>query len=271
MSENTRRRAGTVALLLGFAVLYLIIALTALNEVGTDPHLYYSEQMKVGVLPGAGISETDLRMLDGELAKYLAGRSNELILPSDTAEGAYTVQPLEIDGELRPAFNEKELAHLRDCLGLFDLLRKVRGRLIPWAILLTVGGAYLLQDRRRARLCAWLSPLIVIVPIGAFAAWAATNFDAAFVAFHRLFFKNNLWLLNPATDLLIRVCPQSMFAHMGACVGVISLAGIIAVSAAATALTFIWPKRKEDNTWNNRDMRRASGQKQVTFGKTGMR
>ena len=34
-------------------------------------------------------------------------------------------------------------------------------------------------------------------------------------AFHLLFFTNDLWLLDPATDLLIRICPQSMFAEMG--------------------------------------------------------
>ena len=58
---------------------------------------------------------------------------------------------------------------MADCQRLFALLRKVRSRLIPWAVLLIVGGAYLLQDRRRARRCAWLAPLILLVPLGAFA------------------------------------------------------------------------------------------------------
>ena len=251
MSENTRRRGGTAALLLGFAVLYFIIALTAIHAVGTDAGLYYDEQMKAGVLPGAGISDGDLKALDGCLADYL--RSDEAALtPGDP-------------------FNEREMTHMKDCLGLFDLLRKVRGRLIPWAILLIVGGAFLLQNRRRARLCAWLSPLILVLPLGAFAVYAAMNFDAAFTLFHRMLFRNDLWLLDPRTDLLIRVCPESMFMHMGVRILIYSLIGILAVSAAATALSFLWPKRKEDNSWNNRDMRGGSGQKQISFGKTGMR
>lgn len=265
MSERTRRNLGFIALLLGLAVAMFIGILTAVHAVGTDDGLYYSEQMKAGILPAAGISDEDLRALDERLAVYLAGDESRLLPDGENA------LPVAVFGSVQPAFNEKEMAHMRDCYDLFALLRKVRGRLIPWAVLLTVGGAYLLQDRKRARCCAWLSPLVLLIPLGAFAAWAAADFDGAFTFFHRLLFRNDLWLLDPRTDLLIRICPANMFLHMGARIGVLSLIGILAISAVAVLLTFIWPKRKEENTWNNRAMRRASGQKQMTFGKKGAR
>ena len=265
MTDHRRARIGATALCLGFAVLYFIILLTALHAVGTDADLYYSEQMKAGILPASGISEEALRKLDAGLSDYLRGTERQ-------AEMGGTVCPvIEVFGAEQPAFHEKEMTHLADCAALFDLLRNVRSRLIPWAVLLIVGGAYLLQDRRRARLGAWLSPLILLVPLGAFALYAALNFDAAFTLFHRVLFRNDLWLLDPRTDLLIRICPASMFLHMGVRIGAYSLIGILAVSAAATALTFIWPKRKEDNSWNNRDMRGGSAQKRITFGRTDMR
>ena len=157
---------------------------------------------------------------------------------------------------------------MEDCRRLFALLRKVRRRLIPWAVLLIVGGAYLLQDRRKARLAAWLSPLILLIPLGAFALWAAVDFDGAFTFFHRLLFTNDLWLLDPRTDLLIRICPESMFMAMGLRIALWSLAAVIAVPALATLITFIWPKNKQDeaNKWNdNRAMRRASAQRPKTF------
>ena len=219
--------------------------------------------MKAGILPDAGISGVDLHALDATLSSYLSGwnpRTDRIDDPQ-----------IWLPEAQRNAFNERELTHLRDCLGLFDLLRKVRARLIPWAVVLILGGAYILRDRKRIRLCAWLSPLILLVPLGAFALYAALNFDAAFTLFHRVLFRNDLWLLDPRTDLLIRICPASMFLHMGVRIGAYSLIGILAVSAAATALTFIWPKRKEDNSWNNRDMRGGSAQKRITFGRTDMR
>ena len=36
-------------------------------------------------------------------------------------------------------------------------------------------------------------------------------FDQAFVLFHQLFFRNDLWLFNPLTDPIIYVLPQSLF------------------------------------------------------------
>ena len=266
MSDKTQRTVGSAALLLGFAVLYFICLLTALHAVGTDDALYYREQMAANVLPETGISDEDLRTLDGELASYLAGRDNELTLPMESEPDGYTVLTMQVFGELQPAFNEREMTHLEDCKALFALLRKVHRRLIPWAVLLLVGGGYLLRDRGRIRRMAWLSPLVLLVPLGLLALWAALDFDAAFVAYHRVLFSNDLWLLDPRTDLLIRICPQSMFAHMGLRIALATLAALIAIPALVTVLTKIIPRAKEETTWNNRDMRRASAQKQISFG-----
>ena len=261
MTNSKRRTLGAIALTLGLVALMLILILTALHIVGTDDGLYYSEQMKADILPRAGISDDNLRDLDGRLAAYLAGDEAAL----NAGEG---VVEMPVFGETRPAFNAKEMTHMEDCFKLFALLRKVRGRLIPWAILLIVGGAYLLQNRRKARLAAWLAPLILLIPLGAFGIWAAIDFDGAFTFFHRLLFTNDLWLLDRRTDLLIRICPESMFMALGLRIALWSLAAVIAVSALATLITFIWPKNKQDeaNKWNdNRATRRASAQRPKTF------
>ncbi len=274
MSIERRKQIGAIGLTLGLVALMLILILSALHAVGTDAALYCRLQSEADVLPGAGISEEDLRMLDGALADYLAGRPNELVTPSESAPGENDLMALNVNGELQPAFNTREMAHLEDCFKLFALLRKVRRRLVPWAVLLAVGGAYLLQDRKKARRAALLSPLILLIPLGVFAAWAAIDFDGAFVFFHRALFTNDLWLLDPHTDLLIRICPESMFMAMGLRVALLSLAALITVPALAVLLTFIWPKSKsnEANSWNdNRATRRASAQRPKTFDVGGKR
>ena len=260
------RRSGAVCLALGLAVWIFILILTALHAVGTDAGLYYREQARAQALPLAGISDGDLKTLDEALAAYLAGD------PSGLLPDGENVVSMAVPGEIRPAFNEREMAHLEDCAALFALLRKVRSRLVAWGVLLTALGARLLHHRRRIRRAALLSPLILLIPLGAFAAWAAADFDAAFIFFHKMLFRNDLWLLDPRTDLLIRICPESMFMDMGARVGLWSLAALAGVPLVVTGFTIIWPKgRKEEaNTWNDRDMRRASAQKRITFGKTGM-
>lgn len=272
MTNSKRRTLGTVALALGLVALTLILILTALHAVGTDGKLYYKLQQAawetMDAASAAGIGDADLRDLDGRLAAYLAGDENAL------NEGETVVQ-IAVRGKIQPAFNAKEMTHMADCYRLFQLLRKVRARLIPWAVLLIVGGMYLMAfDRRRIRKVAWLSPLILLIPLGAFGVWAAVDFDGAFTFFHRVLFSNDLWLLDPATDLLIRICPQSMFAGMGLRIALWSLAALAGVPLATTALTFILPKIKkdEDNPWNdNRATRRGAAQRQKTFDFGGKR
>ena len=274
MSEQSRRTVGATALALGLVALMLILILTALHAVGTDDHLYYRLQLEADILPASGISDADLQTLDAALAHYLAGQPEELVMPSESEPGAYDLMALNVNGTLQPAFNDREMAHLKDCYNLFELLRKVRRRLIPWAVLLIVGGAYLLSDRRKARRIAWLAPLILLIPLGAFALWAALDFGGAFTFFHRLLFTNDLWLLDPRTDLLIRICPESMFMAMGGGIALRGLAILIGVPALATGLTLIWPKpkAKEEHSWNdNRTTRRASAYRPKTFDVKGKR
>ena len=223
MSQQNRTTIGAIGLTLGLVALMLILVLSALHAVGTDDGLYFKLQTEAGILPEAGVSEDELRDIDRRLADYLRGDSAAL--------------------EDAPPFNDREMAHMADCQRLFALLRKVRSRLIPWAVLLIVGGAYLLQNRKKARRCAWLAPLILLIPLGAFALWAAVDFDGAFTFFHRLLFTNDLWLLDPRTDLLIRICPITMFMNMGARIGIYSLVWTLLILILTTVFTRVKERR----------------------------
>ena len=46
-------------------------------------------------------------------------------------------------------------------------------------------------------------------------ALALSGFDSFFIGFHKLFFDNDLWLLNPQTDLLIALMPTPFFIWYG--------------------------------------------------------
>ncbi|SFK60184.1 integral membrane protein TIGR01906 [Marinilactibacillus piezotolerans] len=41
----------------------------------------------------------------------------------------------------------------------------------------------------------------------------AVNFDRMFVSFHQIFFNNDAWLFNPATDPIINALPQDFFMY----------------------------------------------------------
>ena len=39
----------------------------------------------------------------------------------------------------------------------------------------------------------------------------STDFNKYFIIFHHIFFNNDLWMLNPDTDLLINIVPEPFF------------------------------------------------------------
>ena len=77
MTNPKRQTLGAIGLTLGLVALMLIWMLTALHAVGTDAELYYRLQQQawltMDAASAAGISDDDLRMLDGRLAAYLSG------------------------------------------------------------------------------------------------------------------------------------------------------------------------------------------------------
>lgn len=52
----------------------------------------------------------------------------------------------------------------------------------------------------------------LVVPV-IFGFLMAVGFDTFFVRFHELFFANDDWLFNPATDPIINVLPEAFFMH----------------------------------------------------------
>jgi uncharacterized membrane protein len=45
--------------------------------------------------------------------------------------------------------------------------------------------------------------------------WAVVDFEGLFVTFHRVAFPQGGWVLDPRTDLLIRLMPVSFFIRLG--------------------------------------------------------
>ncbi len=143
------------------------------------------------------------------------------------------------DGREQDAFHAYEIAHMADVAGLF--------RLVKWVLW---GGAALLAA---LMLASWLAVrrgkdpartakgmLIGVAEfallIVAVAIWAAVDFHSVFWAFHQVAFTNELWLLDPATDLLIQLMPLRFFEET-----VLRVAGLWALCVAAwCAIAALW-------------------------------
>jgi integral membrane protein (TIGR01906 family) len=214
------RRAGGMLAGMGMFFLFLVVLLFILHEVGTDAQLYYRLQMRADILPEAGITSEELWSLDEDLAAYLAGEASAL----DAAP-----------------FNEKERIHMADCYDLFVLLRRAIVMSGILALALTGCGLLLHGCLYRAAMDGTLGFIAVIAALG---LWGMIDFDSLFTLFHKMLFANDLWLLDPRTDLLIRICPQSMFSTMALIIGTAEIIFILIVNLFLRALPAAFGRHK---------------------------
>ena len=224
----------------------------AVLEIGTNETLYFELQTRAGLPESAGISAEALEKLDVHLASCLRGREDWNVEWLNPEGGPLRVV---VDGVEQDAFNAREIQHMEDCQRLFDLLRTLRLSLAIAAALLVLLSLILEWKEKPARAGSvapvWIASLILIVPLAIFGIWAAIDFNSAFNFFHRLLFTNDLWLLNPATDLLIRICPSSRFAGMGLRIGLRSAVILLGMPVLLSAIEWISNrvrKRKTNET-----------------------
>ena len=133
-----------------------------------------------------------------------------------------------VDGTEYAAFNQKEQHHMADVQDLFRLCRFVAW--LGWGIVI-FGG---LSARRKLSWRTFRRTLLVILGfVTAVIILACIDFDSLFVLFHKVAFQNDLWLLDPRTDLLIRLMPIEFFVSYAAIIGglwLLGMAGLLVVS-----------------------------------------
>lgn len=163
------------------------------------------------------------------ITDYLSGRAGEFQLTYTDGQGVEYL-----------CFHEKEQLHMADVKRLFDLDRTVM--LLASAALALLGlGAYALRPFRRwTALGVQTGCLLVLAALTGAALWAAVDFSGAFVLFHRLSFTNDLWLMDPRTDLIIRLMPIDFFMQYAAVIGGTWLGAVLLLLLGARRLSTRW-------------------------------
>jgi integral membrane protein (TIGR01906 family) len=183
----------------------------------------------------AGVDEATLSEIGDMLVDYLNGARDDLNMTAMVNEA------------VQPVFNEREVTHMADVKGLFDLERRVQAVFAGLGLaLLAYGliGPGWSKRLRRAGLTGqlfWLALLLTVV------IWAIIDFDGLFRRFHGLLFTNDLWLLNPKTDLMIRMLPEQFFASVAARAAVWMLAGQALLAALWILPVRAVRKRRKEN------------------------
>ncbi|HEY7064442.1 MAG TPA: TIGR01906 family membrane protein [Chloroflexota bacterium] len=183
-----------------------------------------------------------------EFARYDRGAfvglsQNELGMVADAFIAYFQAPPQRMDvrlprgGTLRPLFNDREVAHMVDVQALMHLVFRVQALALGYVGLYVLGGLVL---GRRAFLplaakVAAAGAVLTLGIIGVLGALAATDFSDLFVQFHLLSFSNDLWLLDPRTDNLIRLFPQEFFLDAAMRIVVFTVFQALVLGAAGVA------------------------------------
>ena len=116
-------------------------------------------------------------------------------------------------GVSQETFNEKETSHMVDVKALYQNALKVAK--MAFIILGLVVLYFYLNDKTlmfaylsKGFLMAMFTFILMLVFFG---FWILTDFTSFWTWFHTIFFSNQLWLLDPNTDFMICMLPETFF------------------------------------------------------------
>lgn len=219
--------AALCGILLSLATALAVLAFLVDGMGGSAP-LMRSLMLRHAPAVSTGLPGEHYPAMVEMITDYLSGRERDFQF--SFAEGDV----------IRQCFQPHEQQHMADVKALFDLCRGVL--LFSVLTLLALGGgAFVLRDQRRhiARGCL-RGTLGLLAAVLVLTVWGLVDFEGLFVLFHRLSFTNDLWLLDPRTDLLIRLMPLNFFIHYAVLLCGTWLGLLLMMAAVAWHLSRRW-------------------------------
>ena len=137
---------------------------------------------------------------------------------------------------LKNHFNEKEISHMEDVYKLFKLDRVVYTSL--FIITLIVFIYKLIKNDKLFFKYIRKYILIAYIAVISFLGVCSMFFSESFIYFHKLFFNNDLWLLDYKTDLMIRILPEEFF--------FVLFLNVLVLSTICILLIYIFLKFKDN-------------------------
>ena len=195
--------AGAKAAGVCLALVLILLALAcAVYAMAADGSLLSAEMLRRAPPQTTGLPEAEYPGVGRMTAGYLTGKLPVFQYTFSVGESTYL------------CFQEHEAAHMADCRGLILLAGSLRWVFGAAAGILACAG--ILLKRREAFAGGMLAGLRAAGVLGSvILAWALADFDSFFTAFHRVAFTNDGWLLDPRTDLLLRLMPADFFMALG--------------------------------------------------------
>ena len=232
--KQTQKISAVIMMFLLIGVLLLTSFQVAIY--GDSQYRFYErEYKKYQVADSLNMTMDNIMDVTDQMMAYLIGKKAELSVITD------------VDGETQDFFNEQDRFHMGEVKDLFLGGLKIRNIMLVAVllilILLAAQKAELIKLLPRAYFVTLgITGVITIVLGGLF----ASDFDKYFRIFHEIFFDNDQWMFDPATDYMIRMLPEGFFYDFVFRIGGFFV-GSLAVLGVVSAVCIFREKRKKKN------------------------
>ena len=234
MTDRKKALKG-ISAALGMLLLVPALLLFSFDRAALDRGYHQRLYDGLGSARLGGVDEGTLSEIGNMLVDYLTGARDNLEMTAS------------VKGVEQPVINEREIAHMVDVKGLFDLERRITSVFAGLGLVLLLAGLIGRGWARRLTRAGIVGQVFWLMLIAFVAVWAWVDFDGLFRRFHGLLFTNDLWLLNPETDLMIRMLPEAFFATLAAYAAAWMLAGQALLAALWIAPVSISRKSRKEN------------------------
>ena len=201
---------------------FLTIALLIFSSVflvnlfywATNSSFYEKEQIEHNVSSVAGLSQQQINSINKSIISYLTLRTDNLNIKHIT------------NNEVASVFSEKELIHMQDVRKLF-----IYGYIFLGTAILILATIIVKILIKKAYKCLTkitvVTPLVLVAITAVIITVVLIDFNYWFTIFHKISFTNDLWLLDPNTDILIQIMPLHFFTSMFTNITITSIISMI--------------------------------------------
>ncbi|MBE6886829.1 MAG: TIGR01906 family membrane protein [Ruminococcaceae bacterium] len=183
---------------------FTFVALLMFSVIGVSQFRpFFSRQYdKLDTAEYIGIAKDDLMAVTDGLLSYMAGGRENLDMQ------------YEVKGVQREIFDQREKLHMIDVKNLYLGVIYIASALGAAVAAMT---AFVLKKDGAKAAMATLNRKYKYVAVGLVLVVAAlgimiiTNFQKFWIGFHKVFFTNDLWLLDPAVSIMINMFPLEFF------------------------------------------------------------
>jgi len=185
-----------VASWLGVILLPIVITTSILTNLFFDASFYHAGQAKYDVQTVTGMAPEQMDRVDQGIVRFFAG--------TESLPGALSAVGAQTD-----VFKQKEILHMDDVRLIVRFIGELQ--IVSLVIFIAITGVSVVRWHRygRAALSRALTygALLTVALVILTGILTYTSFDALFLTFHEVTFKNNFWELDPRTDHLIQMFP----------------------------------------------------------------